>query len=730
MPSRFFFIIFSVFIFSTLFSGVGQAGQGRLSGRAELRYGAFTAEEGGVRVVDSAHATQQYSVLYETAGKLGSHRIGRYDLALGYEWNWVDAEVDMGESVSIDNPLDKILYRGNLVLDPGGLPFRLNAFSHDMQQTTLETGSVGEINGMESYSVTGLSNGSHVTTGVTFEGGVTGSYYAGQYREVLSSLPRLLIDYRQEDVHDVKGPNPRDYKDSNLAFISINKKKNWFHYRVFKHEDRINPNVNYAERSFLLGTINTRSQREWVNLTNWIRVSTDLSYTEYTEANEVLNSNSYRLNLFTRAERTKWQAASYTSFNRYTSSTDIDKSLTIPLFFHGEFNQSTAWRFQLVGDRFRKDLLAQNGDDYKDGVYFSAQVEAFRRSRYVVRPTLSVEVKNGTRGKGSAGRGQFEFSTNPQYRQAAQLVGEYSVAVFEGTTEKGLEGNAVEQQFEFGLEYTLGSGVIGGFEGRVSYASGEAVTGIFDRINSDAADAADGFGAFGSVFVDSRLSGNLGNRISISYDLLNSSDADSASLSIDHRMDYRRRAISASILTSYTETKQSGKGLYDKAGKHLRSGQDFISSGNVRYDQGRAFTAKIEYDYNRTSFSNDRGEEFITFRQDAAYTGWSRGGLLRKLFSVSEEIGYEVGTAVDLSGKSRLATFTLIGEYYPSRRTLLRSRVLYLSDEVLREDSLAWSLSAAVNYAKLQVELSYAYGVFDREAGLDRNDDIEHAVSA
>jgi hypothetical protein len=712
--------MFSVFIFSTLLSGVGQAGQGRLSGTLGLRYGVFTAEEDGMRVADANYATQQYSVLYETSGKLGSVRLGRYDLALGYEWNWVDAEVGMGDEVKIDNPLDKILFRGDIVLDPGGLPFRLNVFSRDMKRTTLETSSVGEVYGFESLLVSGLSNGSHVTTGVTFEGGVTGAYYAGLYRDVLSALPRLLIDYRQEDVHDVKGPNPRDFRDRDLAFISLNKKDNWLHYRVFNHEDRINPEDNYDEESFLLGTIDPSNKRKWVRLTNWIQASGDLSYTEYREVDEVRDSNTYNMNLFTRTERTKWQAANYTSLNRYAALEYIDKSLTVPLFFRGELNQSTSWRFQLVGDRFRKELFGQSVNDYRDSLFFSGQVNAFRQSRYTVTPTLSAVVKKGTRGEGYAARGQFEFSTNPHYRQPVQLFGSYSVAAFDGTSEKGFEVKLVEHELEFAVDYDLSSDMKYGFEGKAIYASDVAARGVFDRISPNLLGS--GFASSGSLFVDKRHSASLGSRLEVSYQFADKSDTDSSVFGLEHTLDFGRGSVSASLSNTFSEIEKSGGQLYDDFGSRVGSGWDFRSNGHVRYTPGRALTAKIEYDYHQTRYAGVPDEKLTTFRQDVAYSVWARGGVLRKLFSVKEEISYERGVGVNLTDEIEMATLSLIADYYPSRRTLLRSHVAYRVDEVANSNDLSLSLLASVNFARLRVELGYAYGVRDAEVALDRKE--------
>ncbi|NCP78864.1 MAG: hypothetical protein GW833_06890, partial [Desulfuromonadales bacterium] len=120
------------------------AARGKLSGSAELMYAGQTAETDGVKTLDARSFVQQYSLLYTKKGEFQRGRLGDYDVALGYEWNWVDSEIN-GDKVEIDNPLSKILYRGDIKIAPGGLPFRLHAFSYDMHQTSFTSSDLGTL---------------------------------------------------------------------------------------------------------------------------------------------------------------------------------------------------------------------------------------------------------------------------------------------------------------------------------------------------------------------------------------------------------------------------------------------------------------------------------------------------------------------------------------------------------------------------------------------------------
>ncbi|MCF6180182.1 MAG: hypothetical protein L3J63_12470, partial [Geopsychrobacter sp.] len=416
MTNRFFIIV--ILILATFLGSVitAIASPVKFSGLAELRYAEHTATEAGVKVLDAGHFVQKYSLIAKKKGSLQRGRLGKYDLALGYEWTSVKAYKGNRVKVDINNPLDKILYRGDITIAPGGLPFNLNIYSYDMQTTAFGLEDLSEIftlpnKGEQNWTITSVLNGTAKTTGVTLTAGTQNGHYEGKYRDLLSTVPRLLIDYRQVDVRDVKGPFKRNYVDRDLAFISLNKKNNWMHYRVFTHEDRIDSNQNNREETYLLGTIDHRNQRKWVNLTNWIQVSADISYSETTPNSTVPKQKRYDMNLFTRARRTRWEATNFTTYSRIRDINSLEKQISVPFYANGELNRDTSWRFRFVGNRYRSDFIAGSFTE-RDNLYISTRVDTFRRSRYVVAPTIDVEVKRGNQGEGKAARLGIEFFSN------------------------------------------------------------------------------------------------------------------------------------------------------------------------------------------------------------------------------------------------------------------------------------------------------------------------------
>lgn len=205
----------------------GATALAEVSGLVEWRYADYAAKEDGKKVADASHFTQLYSLLYEKSDRISGGRVGKYDLALGAQWSSVDSAFN-GQDSDADEL--KLLYRGDLLLAPGGLPFNLHLYSRDMRLPTWEYGSHSlDYDIIDPYMIGGLYGGQHVQAGATLMVGIRNGSYLGKYREILSQVPRLLIDYREDYVRDLDNDTPQHYRTRNLAFVSLNKKDNWFH---------------------------------------------------------------------------------------------------------------------------------------------------------------------------------------------------------------------------------------------------------------------------------------------------------------------------------------------------------------------------------------------------------------------------------------------------------------------------------------------------------------------
>ncbi len=710
----------------------------RLSGSMELRYGSHTATENGSKVLDASHFTQKYSFLAEKSGLLANGRLGKYDLALGYEWSWVDSKRDNGVNIDIENPLDKLLYRGEIELSPGGLPFTLDAFSYDMRSTSFVEEDLSEIfsrrgSVIEGSTVTDIANGTNQITGLTLQAGIANGHYEGTYRNALSTLPRLLIDFRQNDVRDLKSINPRDYTDRNLAFVSLNKKNNWLHYRVYSHDDRIDPTTNYREQSFLLGTIDHREQRKWVNLTNWIAVSTDISYSETlpdSASSNLLFQKRYDINLFARAERTRWQGSNFTNYSRVNDGNSLDRNLYVPLYANGELNRDTAWRFSMIGSRTDSELFTAGVDHQTDDLYVTARIDTFRQARYVFSPVFAAESKQGSEGEGYAALAGAEFYSNPGYRSTYEQYGRYEARWFTGTGEFGREVDYLEQFVEGRIEKDISTQLRAGFGQRFLLANGTYDSTVSNNLIADSDSIinhsvidSEGtvFRSLTTLYADHRSIHRFTNRVGLTFDYQSSPTLSGLQLLLTHRFDYRKAAWNVSS--------DSVLGLGDElatTAASLGSGVENYLTNTIRvgYRPSRAVKANLENHYERRTFVNGSDSERYQIRESAEYSLWKINGLMRRLAAFGQEIELVKSLQNEESVGENYTAFTLFTNYYPTRISLLSAKLRYEIDSDTETDTLIAFLSAGLNFQKLQVSLDYSYG--DRTAGVSTLERTEH----
>lgn len=719
------------------------------SGSAALRYAEHDVEEDGENVQSASHFVQQYSLLWQGAGKLSEGRAGEYDLALGYQWNQVDTEIN-GAEVAIDNPLDKILFKGDLLLAPGGLPFRLHLYSFDMDSPSLETRELGELfSGQESDNqsgiVAGVQSGSRVTTGLTLMAGVKNGAYRGTYRDVLNAMPKLFIDFRQTEVRDIEGPTPLHYTDRDLAFVSLNKNKNWFHYRFYTHDDKIDPSNDYEEQTYLLGTIDHVNRRQWVDLTNWIQVSTDISYSETTPSQNATESyqERYDYNLFTAAQRSDWRGGAYTSFSRIRDANSVEKRLEVPVFANGRLNRETTWRVRLETASDESRSAVGGTESSRNSLFLASRIEAFTQSRYIVSPTLDLEHKDGTDGQGHALRVGIEAYNNQRYRTPTELFGSYSVALIEGTAESGQDVSYWEQQLKGQVSSDLTSELRTSFDQELVYGSGtydgstvDFIQASIDAISSDSSSASGGvdgtyYRSISSWSLDHRPASRIYNRLELTYDYVDSPAASGGQFSVVHNVNYYGRSVTASmdselIVGSVLDGPSADAGLLD-GGSLVRQGgaveKSFASSGRIDYLPGRNHQNGLKLEFEWREFEAGDSDQRYLLTQEYKYTFWKDRGLLRRLAAVGEEFEYEDYTQVGGQSDSSYS-FTLFSEIYPTRQTLLSAKLRYEFDTVAETGTMLVFLSAGIDFSKFQVEFDYAYGT--RTAGISQPERVEH----
>ncbi len=712
------------------------AADGALSGSVELRYGEQRATENGDTVLDAAYFAQQYSLLYDRKGELFGGRGGEYDLALGYEWSSLGSEFN-GEDFDAD--AGKILYRGDLVLAPGGLPFHLRLYSHDLTRSTFSRQTVETLFDNRStdsfipdYPITGIQNGQVIQTGATLTLGVRNGSYQGRYRDLLSPFPQLLLDYSEVYAKDLKSTVPQHYRDRDLAFISLNKKDNWFHYRVFEHKDFLNALENYEETSYMLGTVDQTYQRRWINFTNWIKVSADGSYTTG-ERSRVEDSAVKRFdaNLFASARRSNWQATSFNTYNRVREVGTLRKTLELPQFLSGELNRNTSWRLRLISAKDQEVTFATGLEQDEDVLFASSRVDLFRQGRYVVSPDLEAEVKGGDRGEGYAARAGVEIYSNRIYRPRYDVFGSYSLARFEGTGDGGLETDFWEQSLRGRVETDLTSALRTGIEQDFLYGTGaldrtvvrfilpKSDLGLTLSDNSLEQREGDVFRSTTTWFGEHRSPLRISNRVELVYDVLSAPERGGNQFIVNHLLRYDSRVFLASISNQLVigdhELTDAGIGAGILGGNEVSDSgaASYLNRTNLRYFPGRAWEGNLRVEYEWRDQDSGSSTHLLA-EQDLRYSFFKTNGIVRKIAELRQELEYEEFMAA--GGARQTATvLVLVGDYFPTRYTILGGRVQY--DYRTPEDTgaLTWYLTAGLDFEKVQIALDYSYG--ERSAG-------------
>lgn len=696
-----------------------------VSGLVEWRYADYAAKEDGKTVADASHFTQLYSLLYEKSGLISGGRAGRYDLGLGAQWSSVDSSFD-GRDFDTDEL--KPLYRGDLLLAPGGLPFNLHLYSRDMRLPTWSLNNRDlDYDVIEPYLIDGMYGGQHVQTGATLMVGIRNGSYLGKYREILSQVPRLLIDYREDYVRDLNNDTPQHYRTRNLAFVSLNKKDNWFHYRLYDYTDFEDELENYQETTYMLGTVDHAMTRQWINFTNWIKVSTDASYV-------VSNRNSlgevpertYNYNLFAVAARRDWRASAFPTFSRTTDESTIEKNIEVPVFFQHELSKDTAYRMRMIAARetqvsYDRSLREDEGD-----VYFAASADLHRTRAQQLTPRFEAEWKTGNMGKGYGVSSGFEYFTNRAHRPPVDWFTSYSLTRIDGTAEDGADVEYWENQLLGRLEGMPTSALRTGIEQRLVVGSGTtdtSVTRYIDIVGDTSLTGSNSGRARrdGSVlrsttswFADHRASRALSNRFEIIYDYLSTDEGTDDQVLLRHSMRYDRQKFLARMrnelaygdgfsgvnIGSENLGNPEGVGNVDKT---------FYHTSSLRYSPGRIWEAKADLDYYWQD-GDEGSTQQIFATQEYRYSFFRNTGTLRKFMELREEIEYEKNIAVD--GDSRSMYGLLLGaELYPTYSTLLGLRGRYRVYQPEDFDEYLCTLTAGVNFAKFMVSFDYSYGI-------------------
>ena len=717
-----------------------------LSAEVELVYGDFTSKHDGHTVSDLTTFSQNYSVYYQKKGVLGDQRIGQYELGLGAQWvsNSVNLNGDKQDGEDL-----KLLYRGDITIAPGGLPFRLNAYSYDDSAPTFSTVRVGQV---LDYSYLGiLNNSENVVSGVTLEAGVQNSDYIGVYRDILKMFPRILIDYQQQYVRDVDRIDKTHFLERDLAFVSLNKRDNWFHYRVHEYKDYEEDKYSESEQLFMLGTVDHNLKRQWIHLNNWIKLSVDASYGKISSQDfEIVQTDPeyYNLNLFSIADYKKTRLVNYNSFRREINSDGIIKDYEIPLYASGSFDYNRSWDLQLKSyshqEDFFRDGFGGSNSIFRNerGEYLSGRVTFDKSQTFNFTSTLNLESLRRDNTTGSAAQIRFEAYSNPlRRRNQSYLLGFLSSYIHtEGSSSYTLK-NLYEQSLYGSFQRVLTPRNTLEFVQEFKYNSGRSNIDSTNYIlmtspviyQDTSVSSDDTFSSETLLALDTRLSPGLENRVEFSNRSNSGGDSTFIQTSVRDTVTYRSSKMS---LNSSTTLATGDDITLPRVTSNLITGRtsgakiNFMLTNQslISYSPNRNFYSRANIDYSWADFEDFGTEYQFALSERSEYKFFSLSGRRRSLGAVYQEVEYEKYSSSDNKSASYLNV--LFGaSYLPLSFLTLGGEISYSHYQPSESKTLEFRTLVAADFVQFQCQVNYAYGIGKPNNGTV-NEIKEHMLEA
>jgi hypothetical protein len=723
---------------------------GDVGGSIEWDYGHYESDEAGVNQSDMSHFAQKYDLYLTYKGLFLDGRAGEYDFLLGGEWLAVNADIDVnGVSDDYSVSTGKLLYRGNINFAPGGLPFRFNAYARDVSKSQFSDRSLSGSGWFEDFTLSpnltllssntidDIYDGQHFEMGGAMIIGIKNGSYLGRYRDVLSHLPKLYVNYRETRVKDLESRTPRDYVDRELAFVSLNKKHNWFHYRFFDHTDNLNPLLHSETKSYLLGTVDQNMRREWINLTNWIQLSVDASFrTENNVQDVVTNESQYALNFFTKTERRNWSSSVFSRFWRLEEYGNLERFAHVPIYAQGTPDRDNAWRFRFVGTAEKDNLpfALVNRELDEDVLYSKVRWETNKTHKNTITSVIEVEKKFGDRGEGWAARTTFEYFTNRDLRLDVNTFYSLSLAYFAGVPTGAVTSSSsdlYEAVGQFNISKQVNSRLRTGLESLLLLGSGQSEVDITDYItplsrtgffagstsNTATTVMIDGTVWRGRLmlFADHHAINRSNNRYELAAEYQDNGIDPAGQYLARHRYRYNATPYRITILTEILYGEDLGRSVNSRAfGTALADtafdGSSLSNEVSVDYRPNRKHRlgGRMWTDYRDQDLL---GSEYrLALQQDYRYTRYASVGVVRRLFELSEFLDYE---RLDPAGSEYFEAVALtgVGNYYPTSWTRFGGKIRWQHDIDLGDDDVGFGLYTDFNFSLLNVGLEYEYGM-------------------
>jgi len=670
--------------------------------------------------MSSSSLVQNYSLLYSTNGTIYNSRVGRYDVSLGYNWTSLDTTFKSSTQPTENYSMDRghILYKGEINIDPKEIPIKLNLYSRDMTSNSITT-STGR--GYENFpsiignrdQATSINGGLHIESGATMVAGVK-SGTSSSYNELMRNFPMILIDYKDTINQDLRAVNPVNDRLNRLAFVSLNKKDNWFHYRLVKYNDYIDPSNSYSERQFQLGTVDESMARRWIDFSNWLAVSTDLQFSRRVANDQQNPVDDINFNLFATAERTNWSVRTLSNFNRNKDEKNKLTYLTsLPLYASGVVNPDTSWNAR-TSFRDTHDLDNQGLRASYTSMLVGYRFDTHKRAPFTLSQSLDIESSKSNTADFLTLSGILETASTPRYSSKVYLGASYNIKSSITSSATDSSSTFIEQtlnlragyepvntvRFDARQSLTLTQGNFSTFSGTTLDSNTQLSQYVNPRNYSNTGTGSESFNSVTTLIAAWNPKPRLNTSLSLTEDLYQSTLVGFRPVTeVAAGASFTNDAWSVSDTLKYT--RGSREYLDDKA-------YSVSNSSSLRYTHSRNLDASATASYS-TDHSTGSTTNAASLEQRLNYNFFTRTGIARKLLEINQTLMYSDGSANTSSDYKR--GLFLGFKYYPINRLTLTGGVGYSYSITSKDYSLIWNASAAANFKLLQTSIDYFYGI-------------------
>ena len=694
--------------------------EARLNGETELGYVDYDSSANG-RQRDGSTFQQRYALLYSNKGLLEHGRLGRYQYGLGYEWASFRTRISSdGDDGTLSTSTGHLLFNGALQLKPAKLPLRLDAYSQDLNRTTfLDTGAFLQQDIMNPGITTSLVNGTRIRSGITLVYGLAQDSTHPLYRE----LPRLTLDYKNYYDRDLKSSMPINTRATNWD-VALTKGDVEIGFFRYDYSDKINDLSSYIQDRFTIGTTTYRDGRRWVDLTNWIKLSTDASFTRRRGGSISDAGDDYDINLQAKAIRDRWNVMTFNSFNRSQREDGLSHTMIVPVYAKGTWNSDTDWQVRLLAKQRKKDGPRLNAQDNSTDLLATVRVNTFKRSAFTLTPSLSVEQIEDSDKTTVIMLGAVEAASTRRFSSRYALYGRYSLGLTASETATAdtdymlqtLQGRGVytvsdrlRLELEETLKYGSGTndtetyaGVLSGNFTDTTYVPGSAVQREI-RPNTM-------YQSTTKLTASWIPAPRFRVGFMLTGDVLKQQDQDADILaSLVNTVDYSLPSFSVGSTIRVAKRNFGEQDVTELSG-----------SGSAVYKPNQKMSSEVRYNVSYTT-ENDSTLTHMNVFQRFKYSFFKNGGFGRRLFDVTEELSFyrtrdvEPGLLRQNDSEKRL---TFGGDYYPTKYLLMSAVIRYSLLDPGDKKELFGSGGIGVQFPSLQANIDYSYG---RRTGVNDN---------